>query len=155
MEPLFEACRFRLRVRRAEVWLRIASLATTLVADVPPAAAHHAFSSEYDATRPKLLTGTITRMEWVNPHARIHIAVKQSDNTTEQWTVEVAPPNALLRAGLRKPDLLVGTVIKVDGFEAKDLRMHVHGVFITLPDGRKIFLSSPINLGDEERLTAP
>ena len=107
-----------------------------------PLLAHHAFSSEFDANKPVKLAGTVTKMEWVNPHSWIHIDVKKPDGTVESWMIEGGTPNTLLRRGLRKSDLVAGTVIKVDGFQAKDGGLRANGKDITLADGRQLFLGS-------------
>ena len=104
--------------------------------------AHHAFAAEFDANRPVLLTGTVTKMEWVNPHSWIHLDVKKPDGTVEKWMVEGGTPNTLLRRGLRKQDLPTGTVIKVEGFRAKDGELRANGRNLTLPDGRALFFGS-------------
>ena len=132
--------------------LSIAVLGVSLLARAVPVVAHHAFSSEFDATRPVKLTGTVTQMEWVNPHSWIHIDVKRPDGTVENWAIEGATPNTLLRRGLRKRDLLAGTMIKVDGYQAKDSGLRAIGNNLTLSDGRQIFLGSVIGgLGDDQR----
>jgi hypothetical protein len=107
-----------------------------------PVVAHHAFSSEFDANRPVQLTGTVTKMEWVNPHSWIHVDVKKADGSVESWMIEGGTPNTLLRRGLRKSDLPAGTVIKIDGFQAKDGGLRANGRNLTLADGRQLFLGS-------------
>ena len=125
-----------------------ASLAIGLVAAVgmlaaaSPAVAHHAFSAEFDANMPVTLQGTVTRMEWVNPHAWIHIAVERDDGTTEAWMVEGGAPNALLRRGFNKNSLPPGTIIMVEGYQAKDGAMRANGRDITFEDGTKLFVGS-------------
>ena len=107
-----------------------------------PVAGHHAFSSEFDANRPLKLTGTVTKMEWVNPHAWVHFDVKRPDGTVEAWKAEGGTPNTLLRRGLRRQDLPVGATITVDGFQAKDGATRMSGRNIVLADGRLLFLGS-------------
>jgi hypothetical protein len=108
-----------------------------------PIRAHHAFGGEFDANRPVLLKGSVVKVEWVNPHAWIHIAVKQPDGKTEVWMVEGGSPNSLLRAGIKKDSLPVGTEIVVDGYQARDHTLkRANGRNITYPDGRKLFLGS-------------
>ena len=104
--------------------------------------AHHAFSAEFDINRPIELAGVITMVEWINPHAWIHVDVKRNDGTIENWAIEAGTPNTLLRRGLRKTDLPIGTEIKVSGFQARDGTPKANGVNVTLPDGRNLFLSS-------------
>ena len=106
------------------------------------ALAHHAFAAEFDANRPVNLEGTVTKMEWVNPHSWIHIDVKKPDGSVEKWMIEGGTPNTLLRRGLRKNDLPPGTVIKVEGFRAKDGEKRANGRNLTLPDGRALFFGS-------------
>jgi hypothetical protein len=104
--------------------------------------AHHAFSSEFDANRHVVFTGTVTKMMWVNPHAWIYVDVKKPDGTTEEWMVEAGTPNTLLRRGFTKASLQAGTVIKVDGYQSKDGSLRANGRDLTLPDGRTLFLGN-------------
>jgi hypothetical protein len=106
------------------------------------ARAHHAFSAEFDAERPIHLEGTVTKMEWINPHAWVHIDVQGKDGTVEKWMIEGGTPNTLLRRGFTKNSLMPGTKIVVDGYQAKDGSLKGNGRNLTLPDGRKLFMGS-------------
>jgi hypothetical protein len=108
-----------------------------------PAAAHHAFGSEFDASRPVLLKGKIVKIEWVNPHTWIHVEVTNDDGTKEVWMVEGGSPNTLLRRGANKNTFPVGTDIVVDGYQARDHSVkRANARNVTFPDGRKLFLGS-------------
>jgi hypothetical protein len=107
-----------------------------------PVWAHHAFAAEFDAKRPVHFTGTVTRMEWINPHAWMHIDVKGEDGTVANWMIEAGTPNTLFRRGFTKESLQIGTVVVVDGYQAKDGSNRANGRDVTLPDGRKLFLGS-------------
>jgi hypothetical protein len=104
--------------------------------------AHHAFAAEFDANRPVKLKGTVTRMEWINPHAWIHVDVKTPDGKTQKWEIEAGAPNALLRRGWKKDSLAPGITIVVDGYASKDGGNKANGRDITLPDGRRLFVGS-------------
>ena len=107
-----------------------------------PTWAHHAFAAEFDAKRPLKLRGTVTKMEWINPHAWIHIDVTGPDGKVTSWMVEGGSPNILLRRGFTKNSLEKGQKITVDGFQAKDGSNRANGSNITYPDGKKLFLGS-------------
>ena len=103
------------------------------------AVAHHAFSAEFDANKPVTLVGTITKTEWVNPHAWVYLDVKGSDGKVLNWAVELGPPNALVRRGWKKSSLPFGAQITVEGFAAKNGKEFANASDITLPDGSKVF----------------
>jgi hypothetical protein len=118
---------------------------TTVIRLAPPALAHHSFAAEYDADKPVTLTGSVTKMAWINPHSWIYIDVKKADGKVENWAIEAGPPGTLVRAGFTKESLARDTVIKVNGYRAKDGALRANGRDITLPDGRLLFVggSSP------------
>jgi hypothetical protein len=108
----------------------------------PPVVAHHAFNAEFDAKRPVKFKGTVTKMVWVNPHAWIYVDVKKADGSVEEWMVEAGTPNTLLRRGLTRQSLPVGTEITVDGYQSKDGSLRANGRDLTLPNGQTLFIGS-------------
>ena len=104
--------------------------------------AHHAFASEFDAKKPIRFTGTVTKMEWINPHAWIHVSVKKPDGSVEEWMIEAGTPNTLVRRGLTKNSLLPGTEVVVDGYQAKDGALRANGRDLTLPNGKTLLIGS-------------
>jgi hypothetical protein len=123
--------------------LPIVMLGALVLTVAVPAMAHHAFGGEFDSTRPVLLKGPIVKVEWVNPHTWIHMEVKKPDRGTEVWMIEGGSPNSLLRQGITKNSLPIGTEIVVDGYQARDHTLkRANGRNITYPDGRKLFFGS-------------
>ena len=119
----------------------VGSIALMVVATAP-IAAHHSFAAEFDAKQPVLFKGTVTKMEWINPHVWIHMNVTQPNGKTEAWMVEGGAPTVLFRRGFSKTSLQAGTQIVVDGYRAKDGTNKMNAREITLADGRKLFAGS-------------
>ena len=107
-----------------------------------PLVAHHAFSAEFDAKKPVKLKGKITKVEWVNPHAWIHLDVVNDDGTVDSWMIEAGPPGALVRRGWRKDSVVPGTEVLVEGYRAIDNAFRANGRDVTFPDGRRLFAGS-------------
>ena len=124
---------------RLSVWM--AGIA--FVASAAPLVAHHSFAAEYDANKPVTLKGTVTRVEWTNPHARFYVDVKEEGGTVTNWNLELASPNVLTRQGWTRNSLKFGDVITVEGSMAKDGAKMANAKTVTLADGRKVFAGSP------------
>ena len=133
----------RRRLARAILPAALAAAGLLLVtAAATPVIAHHAFGAEFDPNRPVLLRGPVVKVEWVNPHAWIHMEVTNEDGSKEVWMVEGGTPNTLLRRGLRRDSILPGTMIIVDGYQSKDRTARANGRDVTFEDGRKFFMGS-------------
>ena len=103
-----------------------------------PVAAHHSFAAEFDASKAIRLTGTLTRIEWTNPHSYFHLDVKGDAGTVEAWTCESGAPGALSRRGFKRGDIKIGDTLIVDGYRAKDGSQLIDARRVTLPDGRVV-----------------
>jgi hypothetical protein len=113
-----------------------------MMMSVAPLWAHHSFTAEFDDKKVVKLHGTVTKMEWVNPHAWIHVNVKNDDGTETEWMIEGNTPNGLLRRGFTKHSLEPGTEVFVEGYRAKSGDFRANGSSITFKDGKKLFLGS-------------
>lgn len=127
---------------RTKLGITLTAVLTVVTATTKPAPAHHAFAAEFDAEKPVQLTGKVTKMEWINPHAWVHIDVEKDDGTVESWMIEGGTPNTLFRRGFSKTSLMPGTEIVVQGYQAKDGSLRANGRDLTFPDGRKLFMGS-------------
>jgi len=118
-----------------------------------PLSAHHAFAAEFDINRPIKLRGTVTKMDWINPHSWIHIDVKGPDGKVVQWMIEGGSPNVLLRMGFTKDALPPGAEIVLEGFQAKDGSNRGVGKTLSFADGKKLFLggSAPGANGEPDK----
>ncbi len=129
--------------RRNKVCTALAGIVLTAA----PAWAHHAFAAEFDAHKPVHLEGVLTRVELINPHAWIHVDVKDANGKVTSWMVEAGSPNVLLRRGFTKTTIAPGTTVVVEGYQSKDGSNRANGRDFSLPDGRKLFLGSSGDTG--------
>jgi len=128
--------------------IRGAALASALAASVLltaalPAAAHHAFAAEFDASQPLALKGTVTKVRWVNPHSWLYFDVVDDQGNVTNWGVEFSTPNGLARLGLTKADVATGTPIQINGYKSKNGGPFGYSVKLTLPDGRTFQTGNP------------
>jgi hypothetical protein len=121
--------------------------AFSLLCAVVPATAHHAFIAEFDANKRLKMSGTITKLEWTNPHAWLYIDVKDENGKVTNWSFEMGSPNVLIRQGWRRTALKEGDQVVVEGYAAKDGSNVGNARAVTLPDGRKVFAGSPATDG--------
>jgi hypothetical protein len=118
---------------------RLLAVSVGLISAALPVLAHHSFAAEFDSKKPIILTGTVTKMEWMNPHIYYYVDVKDKDGNVTNYAVEGGTPGSLYRQGWRKDSLKVGDTVTVDGFRAKNGSNTVNGRKVTLPDGRRVF----------------
>ena len=116
-------------------WFTVAGLLAAAV----PAAAHHAFAAEFDVNSPVKVKGTVTKIEFTNPHAWLYVDVKDPDGKVVNWRFELGAPNALVRLGWKKDAIPAGTEVTITGFRAKAQETVANGRSITLADGRELF----------------
>ena len=119
-----------------------AMVGACVLAGVTPSSAHHSFAAEFDAAKPITLEGTLTQVEWVNPHSWIRVDAPGKDGKVVNWAIEFGSPNALLRRGLRKADFPPGLKVTVKGYLAKNGTPTVNASSVTLPDGRSLYAGS-------------
>ena len=127
---------------RTKLAVAIAGAGLVLAGTAGSLVAHHAFSAEFDANKPVQFRGTVTKMEWINPHVWLHMDVKMPDGTIENWAFEAGTPNNLFRRGFTKRSLLPGIEVLADGYQAKNGSRRANGRDLTLPDGRTLFMGS-------------
>jgi hypothetical protein len=141
-------------LHRTRQGIRLAlAVATTLV--TASASAHHSFSAEYDRDKPIMLTGTVTKLEWTNPHARIYIDVRDDSGNVVNWDFELGPPNGLMRAGWNRNSLRAGHVVTINGFLSKTEPHVANARSVFLPDGRQVFAGSSFDTGPAPEAPAP
>jgi hypothetical protein len=117
--------------------------------------AHHSFAAEFDANKPVTLHGTITKLEWINPHSWLHVNVKNDDGTITEWMIEAATPNTLLRRGFTRDAVKAGTQITVVGYQAKNGAPRANGRDLILADGSRLFMGSADNGSPEAAKADP
>jgi hypothetical protein len=129
-----------MRLKQLAATVAAASCGLMLAASV--ASAHHAFAAEFDANKPVKLSGTITQIEWINPHAWLHMDVKGPDGKIQKWEIELAAPNGLIRRGWTKSSVPSGTEVLILGYASKDGTHKANAREANFPDGRKMFVGS-------------
>ena len=122
--------------------LTVLAVSVGVILAAVPLLAHHSFAAEYDRTKPVTITGAVTKVEWINPHARFHMDVKDDSGKTVNWEIELGSPAGLIRRGWTRNSLKIGESVTVAGFLAKDGSSLVNSTTVTLSDGRRVFAGS-------------
>jgi hypothetical protein len=122
-------------------------IAGGLLMAVTPVLAHHSFAAEYDSNKAISLKGTVTKVEWMNPHARFYLDVKGDDGKVTNWEFELGSPNGLMRQGWTRNSMKIGDAISVDGYQAKDGANLANARNVKLSDGKKLFAGSTTDGG--------
>ena len=120
----------------------VLSLVLGFIGAATSVSAHHSFAAEYDRSKPVTLTGSVTKLEWINPHARFHMDVKDNSGNVVSWEVELTSPAGLLRRGWTRNSLKVGESVTVAGFSPKDGTSLANATTVTLGNGKKVFAGS-------------
>jgi len=123
--------------------------ASALILAALPLAAHHSFAAEYDGTKPVTIKGTVTQVEWINPHSWVHVSVTDENGKVTQWSCETAPPNALYRQGWRRDTLKQGDQVTIEGYMAKDGSHTMSARSVTTADGRRMFAGTATDGGPQ------
>jgi hypothetical protein len=132
----------RSKAMRRQAVVVVVAMGLVLGSTAAWVSAHHAFAAEFDSKKPVKFTGTVTRMEWTNPHVWIHVDVKQPDGKVEQWALEGGAPSNLFRRGFTKASLQPGSVLMIEGYQAKDGSRRANARDVTFSDGRRLFVGS-------------
>jgi len=127
---------------KAIVTLSFATVLAVVLATASPALAHHSFAAEYDDQKPLKITGTLTKVDWMNPHIWYYVDVKNPDGSVTSWAISGGAPGQLMRRGITKDLLVVGSEVNVEGFKAKDGSNNGFGQRVTYKDGRNVFTAT-------------
>ena len=116
--------------------MRVSGAVLVVLVAAAPAVAHHSFAGEYDGMKPVTIIGTVTKVEWTNPHARFYVDTKETDGTVTHWAFELGSPNLLIRYGFSKDLLTIGSEVTVEGYQAIDGSKVANGKSVKFPDGK-------------------